>query len=252
MIMIRHVLLDFDRTLNDSDYVYQKNLNGLLGLSGEEVLKHWEAIHREVLSKERKELHEDLDHHHKLMIERWRLEDPEAVRQELKSRIKAAQEECWDATALFEETIPFLNRVKEAGHTLHIATGDYAQQKAEAIERQGERKYFARTFDEGVLGVGKGKRDYFGRALKELGIRPEQALVVGDSLANDIGPARKARIPTIWVRRKNEKTSTAIVPDVTVATLTEALEAPAPVGRDTGWWLWRRRAERSPLVQDGR
>ena len=36
--MIQHVLVDFDRTLNDSDAVYEKNMNGFLGLSGHEVL----------------------------------------------------------------------------------------------------------------------------------------------------------------------------------------------------------------------
>ncbi len=247
--MIRHLLLDFDRTLNDSDYVYEKNLDGFFGLSGQEVLQHWEEIHRRILAKEPREKHEDLDHHYELMLERWRKEDPETMKEELKKRIKAAQEECWDATELFEEAIPFLNRVKDAGHTLHIATGDYARQKADAIERQGGRVYFDWTFDEGVLGVGKGKRAYFDQALQKLGVAPREALVIGDSLVNDIGPATKAGISAIWVRRKEEKQRKSVEPDVTVTTLMEALDVPAPVGRDSGWWLWRRTAERVPLVQ---
>ena len=222
--MIRHVLLDFDRTLNDSDFVYEKNLDGFLGLTGRQVLQHWEAIHRDVINSQPRERHEDLDLHYNLMIEKWRLQDPDSVKQELKRRIKAAQEECWYATALFQESFPFLHSLKDAGYTLHIATGDYAQQKAEAIQRQAGRVFFDRAFDESVLGVGKGKRDYFDRLLAQLGAPASDALVVGDSLANDIGPARQVGIATIWVRRKTEKLNDTIVPDVTVGSLIEALE----------------------------
>ena len=65
-----------------------------------------------------------------MMLEQWRMEhDPESLKEELKRRVKAAQEECWYATALFGETFPFLNRLKDEGFTLHVATGDYAQLK---------------------------------------------------------------------------------------------------------------------------
>ena len=60
-----HVLLDFDRTLNDSDLVYEKNLNGFLGLTGQQVLQRWEQVHREILAKEPKERHEDMEFHYK-------------------------------------------------------------------------------------------------------------------------------------------------------------------------------------------
>lgn len=220
--MIKHLLLDFDRTLNDSDYVYEKNLNGLLGLSGREVLQHWEAIHRDILVKEPRERHEDLELHYKMLLEKWRLEDPAEIWAELKRRIRAAQQECWDATFLFADALPFLFRMKDAGYILHIATGDYAQQKAEAIELQAGRSLFAWAFDESVLGVGKGKRDYFDRLLGRLGERPENAIVFGDSLANDIGPGRQAGIAAVWVRRKNEKTSDKVAADITIASLAEA------------------------------
>ncbi|MBF8299513.1 MAG: HAD-superfamily hydrolase, subfamily variant 1, partial [Dehalococcoidia bacterium] len=203
--MISQLLLDFDRTLNDSDAVYEKNLDGFLGLTGKEVLRHWEDIHRDILAKEPKERHEDLEHHYKMLLERYRLEDPVEIKEELRRRIKAAQQECWRATAVFEDAIPFLHRMKDAGYTLHLATGDYAQQKAEAIEMQAQCKFFDRAFDESVLGVGKGKRDYFDRVLERLGVPANEALAIGDSLRNDIGPAKEAGIATIWVRRKNER-----------------------------------------------
>lgn len=244
--MIDHVLLDFDRTLHDSDAVHERNLDGFLGLTGREVLRQWAAIHREVLAKHPKERHGDEELHLHLMIRRWkrlkpwkvlmrpglslrlmlaRRKQPDAgsLKQDLKARVKAAQEECWRATTLFDEAIPFLNHLKEAGYRLHIATGDYAQQKAEGIERYGGRKYFDWAFDESVLGVGKGKREYFDRLLERLQAPAGGVAIVGDSLVNDVGPAKEAGIATVWIRRRNEKSSASIVPDLVFPSLTEAL-----------------------------
>lgn len=219
--MISHLLVDFDRTLNDSDHVYETNLDGFLSLTGQQVLDHWQAIHREVLSKEPRERHEDVDLHIKLMIDRAQAGDRQALQADLNRRIRRAQQECWNATALFDDAIPFLHRAKDAGFLLHLATGDFAQQKADAIEHQAGRSFFARAFDESVLGLGKGKRDYFDRLLGRLGIAPGNALVIGDSLTADIGPAREAGIATVWLRRRNEKLSDRIIADITLANLVE-------------------------------
>jgi FMN phosphatase YigB (HAD superfamily) len=221
--MLRHLLIDFDRTLNDSDMVYERNLDGFLGLGGPEVLEHWEAIHREILAKEPRERHEDLEHHYKVLLEKLREGDPAQTKAELRKRIRAAQQECWDATALFEDALPFLLALKAFGHTLHIATGDFGQQKAAAVELQAGRSLFDRAFDESVLGTGKGKRDYFDRALRRLGVPPSDVLVFGDSLSNDIGPAMECGIPAVWVRRKGEKASDRVAPTLTVTSLFDAL-----------------------------
>ncbi|MCI0770118.1 MAG: HAD family hydrolase [Chloroflexi bacterium] len=218
-----HVLLDFDRTLNDSDLVYEKNLNGFLGLTGQQVLQRWEQVHREILVKEPKERHEDMEFHYKMMLEELARTDAETVKNEIKRRIKAAQEECWDATELFDEALPFLDRMKDAGYTMHIATGDYAKRKAEAIEAQAKRSYFQHTFDEETLGVGKGGRDYFDRILHRLAVLPAQVAIVGDNPKNDIVPGIESGLASLWLRRKNEKSADGMKPDVTAATLMEML-----------------------------
>ncbi|MBI3742727.1 MAG: HAD family hydrolase [Chloroflexi bacterium] len=219
------VLLDFDRTLNDSDLVYERNLDGLLGLTGRQVFQHWQRIHRYIVSNEPFERHEDLELHFRMLLEELARVTAVSVKAELRRRIRAAQEECWYATALFPEAIPFLNRMKDAGYTLHIATGDYAKTKAEHIERQGGCVYFAATFDEETLGVGKGKRDYFDRLLDRLMAQARNVVMVGDSLKNDIGPGQQVGLSTVWVRRKNEAIEQGVQPDITVASLTEVLVA---------------------------
>jgi FMN phosphatase YigB (HAD superfamily) len=218
-----HVLVDFDRTLNDSDLVYERNLDGFLGLHGQQVLLHWQGIHRYIVNNEPFERHEDLDLHFKYFIEEVARTDAVTIQQELKRRIRAAQEECWYATALFSEAIPFLTRLKGAGYVLHIATGDYAKTKAEHIERQAGCRFFAGTFDEETLGIGKGKRDYFDRILDRLEAHARDVVVVGDSIKNDIGPGGQSGLFTIWMRRKGESFEEGVHPDAIVASLTEAL-----------------------------
>ncbi|MSQ25639.1 MAG: HAD family hydrolase [Dehalococcoidia bacterium] len=219
-----HILLDFDRTLNDSDGVFERNLGGFLGLSGQEVLQGWEAVHREILAKEPRERHEDLDLHYQRILERIAANDSkESLKGELRARVQAAQQECWYATALFPETLPFLQRLADSGATLHLATGDYAQTKAAAIERLAGRTLFQRTFDADTLGVGKGKRDYYDRALESLAIAPGDGVVIGDSMQNDIAPALEVGLATVWVRRKEEKAKDGVAPQCTVANLMDAL-----------------------------
>ncbi len=219
----KHVLLDFDRTLNDSDLVYRKNLDGFLGLAGDDVLPRWEEIHREVLINEPKERHDDLDFHLKVLVERLDTVGVEAAKDELKSRIKAAQQECWYATELFDEAIPFLNQLQESGYVLHMATGDYARLKSIHVQRQAGRYYFEGMYDELVLGVGKGTSAYFQRIVERLGVSAKSVVIVGDSLKNDILSGIEAGIATVWVRRKNEKNQDGVKPGLTVTSLTQAL-----------------------------
>ncbi len=217
-----HVLLDFDRTLNDSDRVFAKRLDGFLGLSGDEVLRHWGRIHREVLARQPARSG-DADYLIHRIAVRLSRESPERIRDELKERIHAAWAECWDATELYDDSIPFLCRMREAGYALHIATGDYARRKAGRIEEQAARAIFDSAFDEETLGVGKGKRDYYDRILGRLGVSPQDVALVGDSLKNDIAPGIEAGLATVWVRRKRERRMDSIRPHLTVGSLTDAL-----------------------------
>ncbi len=218
----QHVLLDFDRTLNDSDLVYERNLEGFLGLPGREVLERWGAVHLLVVKERPPKDHENLSLHFDLLLERVKAKGKGNAKKELKRRVTAAQEECWYATALFDESLPFLTRLHGLGYTLHIATGDYAKTKAKAIEKQAGRRLFEMTFDEETLGVGKGKRTYFDRALRKMAVAPANVAIVGDSLRNDIAPGLEVGLATVWVRRKREPNKHKVRPHLTVKALAEA------------------------------
>lgn len=217
-----HVLIDFDRTLNDSDHVFAKRLDGFLGLSGKEILRHWGQIHRQVVKKEPDKAG-DADYFIHRIAERLSREPAKQVKKDLRARIEAAWAECWDATELYEESVPFLTQLTDAGYTLYIATGDYAERKASRIEEQAGRKLFAGAFDEKMLGASKGKRKYFDRALKRLRTQGSEVAIIGDSLKNDIAPGIEAGLATIWVRRGRERLHNDIRPLLTVKSLMASL-----------------------------
>ena len=80
--------------------------------------------------------------------------------------------------------------------------------------------------------VGKPAITFFRTALDELGIAPEQAVLIGDDLADDIGGAQAAGIPGILVRtgkyRTTDEDHPLIRPSLTLD------DFPAAVGRLLG------------------
>jgi putative hydrolase of the HAD superfamily len=80
-------------------------------------------------------------------------------------------------------------------------------------------------------GVGKPDPRLFELALARLGVPPERAAMVGDSLASDIAPAKRLGLRTCWIRRDR-----VFVPadegaaDHQVGSLVEAFEALREVG----------------------
>lgn len=67
----------------------------------------------------------------------------------------------------------------------------------------------------------KPRFEVFEMALNYLGIRPEEALHVGDSLQYDIEPAKAMGMKTAWINRLNRSKNSSVEPDVTCPTLTD-------------------------------
>ena len=78
------------------------------------------------------------------------------------------------------------------------SNGPYAQQ-VNRLRRAGMLDAFERLFISGQLGAEKPSRVFFDRCLAQLpGVRPEQCLMIGDSLTADIAGGRAAGMHTCW------------------------------------------------------
>lgn len=66
----------------------------------------------------------------------------------------------------------------------------------------GIRKYFKDIIESAVLGVRKPDPRIFEHGVKALGLRPDEVLVIGDSLRKDIQPAESLGCQVLWLKGK--------------------------------------------------
>jgi HAD superfamily hydrolase (TIGR01509 family) len=105
-----------------------------------------------------------------------------------------------------EDEIPFsdasetLSALKEHGYHLGII----ANQVAGAAQRLDEHdllKYFDVVVTSAESGVAKPDARIFKQALELAGCQPQEAVMVGDRLDNDIRPAKALGMKTVWIRK---------------------------------------------------
>ncbi len=86
-------------------------------------------------------------------------------------------------------------------YDIYIATSAAESSPKEieqAFARVGLDRYIKGYFCQQNLGLAKGSVEFYQRICQELSVEPEQAIMVGDTLAKDIFPAQKAGLNAIW------------------------------------------------------
>ena len=81
------------------------------------------------------------------------------------------------------------------------------------LSQLGVLKYFTHTKVSGDLGVKKPDIQFFERILAEIDIEPDKVVLVGDRLDNDMIPAKRIGMGTIWIRRGRYEVLEPRVPD---------------------------------------
>ena len=69
------------------------------------------------------------------------------------------------------------------------------------LEEMGIRRYFDVIVSSAEEGVAKPDPRIFNIALTRAGCAPEQAVMIGDSIDNDIVPAKQMGMKTVWIRQ---------------------------------------------------
>ena len=81
-----------------------------------------------------------------------------------------------------------LRALQEQGNTLALVSNFYGNLTT-VLQEFGLRDYFQCVVESAAVGIRKPDPAIFSLALSRLGLQPEEALVVGDSLKNDLEPA---------------------------------------------------------------
>lgn len=113
---------------------------------------------------------------------------------------EAAKHWAYPPSALHDDVLPCLERLRGAGYRLGIIANQPSQVRA-ALERDGLVSFFEVWGVSEDLGLQKPDPELFLHALRTAGVEPTRAVMVGDRLDYDIRPAKQAGMRTVWVLR---------------------------------------------------
>lgn len=105
-------------------------------------------------------------------------------------------------------------------YRIHILSNGFTEMQYIKMESAGISFYFDKVILSDKVGVNKPHPDIFTYALTEIGVKPENIIMVGDNLFTDIGGAYNSGLDQIWYNPKN-KSSEDFEPTHTVARLEE-------------------------------
>jgi len=107
---------------------------------------------------------------------------------------------------------------------LALLTNGVPDLQREKIETTGIAKYFTEIVVSGEAGYGKPDRRIYELVLSLLGVEPESAFNIGDSLERDVLGAKVVGIKTVWINRHGLSRDGSIVPDYEVPNLRQLMD----------------------------
>ena len=201
---LRAVLFDIDDTLfSTTQFAGLARRNAVramvetgLDLPEEVVLKELEEVLAEFSS--------NYDHHFDQLLKRLR---PKAL-QVNPALIVAAGIAAYHDTKFrelhpFEDVIPLLRALRQAGVVTGIITHGWTIKQAEKIVRLGLVPHLdpRAVFISDQIGISKPNPKIYAFALRDLGLEPAEAMYVGDSPSHDVTPPKSLGMLAVWARR---------------------------------------------------
>jgi len=121
---------------------------------------------------------------------------------------------------LFDDVIPMLSQLRK-----RVTTGSISNGVAD-LKTIGLHHYFHLSIAAHQVGIAKPEPEIFHAACNALGIRPSEAVYIGDDLLVDVEGAQKAGLHAIWMKRPDLDIGAAnihshIRPDAICTTLYE-------------------------------
>lgn len=123
----------------------------------------------------------------------------------------------------FSDTEAVLKTLAERGFHLGIIANQNSG-TAKRLENWGLKQYFSVIAASAELGTAKPEPEIFLRAMQMAGCSPEEAAMVGDRPDNDILPARKLGMKTVWIRTGLARYQENTGADYVIDTLCELLD----------------------------
>jgi len=143
--------------------------------------------------------------------------DDEAFAVELAETFPARRRELHVVYDDVRPTLEYFGR----SHRLGLLTNGAPDLQREKIEGAGIARYFDDIVISGDVGVGKPNRRIYEIMLSRLKARPDQAVMIGNSLSSDVAGPQGVGIKSIWLNRAGDALRDGVVPDLEVSNLNE-------------------------------
>jgi putative hydrolase of the HAD superfamily len=127
----------------------------------------------------------------------------------------------WRYVVLFEDARGVLEKLSRK-YMLACVTNGSEQGQYRKLERMELLPYFREIIISGAVGAAKPDGRIFACALERLGVKPEEAVFVGDTFSKDIIGAYRAGMTSIWVC--HDSTKQCMAPIKRISSLSELLE----------------------------
>ncbi len=178
-----------------------------------------------------------------LIAGRWGVTDlPTDVYQDLSAAYMGALQ---PHVRPIDGAVETIHALHEAGFRLALISNTFwpGNTHLADLDRYGLTPYFEQLIFSADVEAWKPNPEVFQLALDAMGLEPEQAAYVGDSLYFDVWGAQQAGLRGVWIEQPDPwlPEGIEVTPDATVRELPELLD----VAR-----AWRRERDGSPVVED--
>jgi len=127
------------------------------------------------------------------------------------------------STALMENAVELVEKLYGEGFILCVVTNGLIELQRPRIVNSRIGRFISHIIVSEEVGAHKPNPLIFNELLKRLQLNPEDVIMVGDSLRNDIQGAANAKIKSIWFNPKGMKNETDISPDYEVNCLLDVV-----------------------------
>jgi HAD superfamily hydrolase (TIGR01509 family) len=104
---------------------------------------------------------------------------------------------------LYSDTRPCLDQLRQGHRSLGVISNSTSEVRVRQVLNQGGiLEYFDRIVSSGTEGVEKPDSEIFLRAVQRMGVRPAEALYVGNNALTDAKGAQSAGLYGIWLNRE--------------------------------------------------
>ena len=205
---LRYIFFDIGYTLVNEDKVWEQRCREqAAGVEAQKVGLTAEQIYEEIVMASKSYLPQ-----YRTVVKKYGFEEVAPYRHELEF--------------LYEDAKPVLEKLSKI-YALGIIANQ-ADGLMERLKEWGIDKYFSTVISSWDYQVMKPEQRIFQIALEKAGCRPEEAMMVGDRLDNDIYPAKALGMRTIWIKNGFGGMQKAVgkeyEPDYEVEALGELLE----------------------------